>query len=1049
MRPPLRHRSVPTATPPMRALATTLFALATTTALAHLAPLAEAAPAPVAEPRQDDADERYRYLVGLVDKGMHGLAVEEAERFLRAHPRHPKATLARYRLASSLHELGRTDEAAPHFAALAEERGFEYRAECLFRHGQALLAADDVRGAMRALEAVLASEQTYLHPAAGLLRAESAFRAGDLETAAAGYGTLLRDHGESPQAAGARRGLVWCAWRAGEREETARRARAFLARHADDPAADEVRILLAETSLDSGDPEGALALYRQVADGPSHDAALRGIGHALAARGERAAAARSFAELRERYPASPYAEEAWLQEGVCLLQAGEPERAREVLSGLAQRAPSARDPETLSWLAEAERASGDEEAALATLERALAARPAPEGELATRLQLARAEILQSLGRTGEALGAYASTGSDYGLANAALTALAAGELERAAELAERLLSAHPDSEYRAKAHFVVGESRFQAGAFAEASASFRAALEASPLDEERARARSRIGWCHHRSGDDRAAAAAFAELLREHPRAPESAEGTYMLGRTLASAGDPEGATAAWTRYVEQQPDGPQVAAALYGLATHDAPGARRRWLERLAGRTEDDPLVARALFELAEEDARNGEHRSAAERYGELLRRFPRADEAERARYGLGWSLLSSGSPAAAAEALAELERAREPELRLAALELAVFARADAGDAEGAHRAWALLSRDDALRAENDARRLEAARRLARLYGERGEREHAQALYEELLESLQSREVGVEVLVEGCYLALDGGDVDRAEAQVRVAERQGIRPERVAEASFFVGEARFERGETQRALELYRSAAATPSPVAADALYKLTFTALSTGDAASAEEAARRLVDEHPENPLVGEGRFLLGESLFQRGRFADAAVELERLRQDSPRHEVLPKALFRLGLALGELERWEPCANALADLVRRAPDFPNLAEAELWRGRALARTGRERAADAAFERVLALDSGSLAAAARLAMGRLRLDAGRTDEALSEFLKVAVLYADPELVPEALVLAGRCLELRGEPELARARYREVLEKHARSSAADAARAALAGIGPE
>jgi len=265
-----------------------------------------------------------------------------------------------------------------------------------------------------------------------------------------------------------------------------------------------------------------------------------------------------------------------------------------------------------------------------------------------------------------------------------------------------------------------------------------------------------------------------------------------------------------------------------------------------------------------------------------------------------------------------------------------------------------------------------------------------------------------------------------------------------VAEAAFFVGEARAAAGERERALALYERAASAENPRRREALYKLGFIELSDGDLERAARAFEGLIDD-PSSPLHGESLFLLGEARFRQGRFEDAVRALERVRREAPRHEVLPKALFRLGLALGDLERWPEAEAALTELARSQPDFANLAEAELWRGRALVAQQKARPARAAFERVVALDQGALAAQARLALARMTEEEGRVEDALSEYLKVALLYADEDAVAEALYRAGACLEKLGRNEQAIARFREVVENHPRSTYAAEAEKRLRG----
>jgi TolA-binding protein len=144
--------------------------------------------------------------------------------------------------------------------------------------------------------------------------------------------------------------------------------------------------------------------------------------------------------------------------------------------------------------------------------------------------------------------------------------------------------------------------------------------------------------------------------------------------------------------------------------------------------------------------------------------------------------------------------------------------------------------------------------------------------------------------------------------------------------------------------------------------------------------------------------------------------------------------------------MERWTEAEAALTELAREHGDFENLSEAELWRGRACAAGGRARPARQAFERVVKLGPADLAAHARVGLARL-LEAERDYEgALSEALKIAILYADPEAVATALLLAGGCLERLDEPERAAEQYRELVDRFPKQDAAAEARARLSTL---
>jgi tetratricopeptide (TPR) repeat protein len=158
------------------------------------------------------AEEQYRFLVGLVERGLHEEAVREGTRFLRGHPDSPRAPLARYRLADALWQLDRHRDAAREYEVLGALDGFEYRSESLFRVGEAARESGDEARARRAFEQVLAGDQAYLHAPARLALADIDFRAGATEDAERGYRELLRAAPDSPEASAARRGLAWCAW---------------------------------------------------------------------------------------------------------------------------------------------------------------------------------------------------------------------------------------------------------------------------------------------------------------------------------------------------------------------------------------------------------------------------------------------------------------------------------------------------------------------------------------------------------------------------------------------------------------------------------------------------------------------------------------------------------------------------------------------------------------------------------------------------------------------------------------------------------------------
>ena len=91
--------------------------------------------------------------------------------------------------------------------------------------------------------------------------------------------------------------------------------------------------------------------------------------------------------------------------------------------------------------------------------------------------------------------------------------------------------------------------------------------------------------------------------------------------------------------------------------------------------------------------------------------------------------------------------------------------------------------------------------------------------------------------------------------------------------------------------------------------------------DYALAEQAFRDFLRKYPDEKLVPEAQYWLGESLFQRQRYRDAA---ESFLAVSTKHEhagKAPDALLRLGQSLAALHQKEAACATLAEVGRKYP--------------------------------------------------------------------------------------------------------------------------------
>ena len=983
-----------------------------------------------------DPLEQYEFIAGLSRKGLHEQVVREATGFLEEHPGHAKSALVRYHLGGALFEAGEANQtrlARDQYKRLAGLRNFDFAAESALRAGQCELRLGAPGDATAYFKAVRASSAEYLHMPATRLLGEALFEQGDFAAARVHF-VQVASKGDAELALDASHGLAWCEFRLGQHEACAATVEKALKRFPKDPLADELRFLRAESLFESGHAAQALTRYLEVGTGAFREASLRGAAFAAAAEGDHLRAASTFELLLRESPQTRFREEALLHRGIHLLEAGEPGQAR---ASLQAAKPTG---EGLFWLGRALAAEGRGDQALKVLDDALKLEPGTE--LRGRIQLARAELLSELGREAEATQAYESAGSDYALHAAAVAKLNAGDPQEAIRLASSI--AGRAGPYQLEAQFVLGEGHFALESFGPAEAAFRSVASSAKPDPLKARAASRIGWCRYMQGEHAEAADAFSRVVREFGQSNEAEEALFMEARSREDAQETNAAATSYGRYLAQFPKGARANEASLRLAELEPgePGLAR--LEALAAGSAEPKIVRSARKRLAERLSAASEYERAIPHYRALLNGTQDAE----ARYGLSWCLYSSGDPEAAVRELDPLESREDVtlELRIAALELSVWAARSAGQMEPATASF-----DSLLRVcDDEERNLRTARVLLEGLRETGAEEAALRVCDSFMRQAKKPEVVLELCVERGHLSLALGQVEDAERLLRAALKGQPQHAGLLELAFFVGEARYGAGKREAALSLFQLAAASPEPqIQARSSYMAGFAQLESGANEAAIVSFSNVVREHSESELYGEALYLLGEVLYREERDAEAIEVLVRHGSEAREHATASKALFRLGLAQTRSSKHEAASRTLSELASRFPDFPSLAESELSRGRSLAALEKPRAARQAFERVLATDKGVLSARARLGLGDLQRVAGKLDEALSEYLKVAVLYAQDEEVAEALYKAGVVLEEQEQPVQARKQYEEIVKEHSKSSFASAAQQRLTRIRQE
>jgi TolA-binding protein len=1036
----------------------------------------------------DAADDQYNYIAGLFEKGFHELLVPEARKFLAASPGHARAALVRYRLGQSLFELRKFSEAREALRRLEPPpRDFPYALEASFRLAQCALELGEAAEAARRFDQIAANGgDHYLVPAAAFHAGEAHFKSGEFAAAAKAYGRAV-ESGDAEYAKNGLYGLGWALYRAGEFEAAARSFELFARRHAQDAAAGEALFLLGECRLKLEKPAEALAAFQKVPPGEWQDDALLAAGFACAALEDHAKAAQWFLRLEQAAPDSPLLPEARLHAGIHLERAGRDDEAAAALDRLLGGESRGLQAEACYWRGLVERRRRGPKPALPFFERGLAAlRDAPAArdpssrgsaaQLEQRLALARADALFDAGEFDAAKEVYARVGgsSEDAAYSAAVAALNGGDHAGAAQRARDFLARYSTGRRAAAASLVLGEALFAQEKWAEALPAFEQAAQAGPggggrdAGPERAesaairpRALSRAGWCLFKLARFSEAAERFGALVKEFPKDERAAESSFMAGRAALRAGDFKTAEAALARHLEQWSGGEWCDDARYDLAqSRRALGKEeeaQRLLAQLAsgGSGVDPALSRRAALEAAEAHAAAGRHEEALAALAPVVSGEPPTDVLRTALYAHAWSLFSLSRFDEANASLSRLFASERPDAPLpketaaAALELSVSvarARKDGTTARASYQRLAQLVPDG-------ERTPESALVAALALDEGGDPRAAAELLEDAARRFP-RFAGRDRLLYQRALSLEkAGESERAKALLAKLAGEMARSPLAASAAFELGEKAYAAGDWDGALAQYAKAAgsgdgggdgvAAASGVADAALYKSGWCHFQTGRFLEAAEAFAQVPVRFEKSPLSGESRFLAGESLYRAGKHESASAALSEFLSLHARHEHRAKALFRLGVACGELSRMDECHDALAKLLREFPDFELRIEADLWLGRALLARKRTHEALSRFDAVIQADRGVLAARAHLGRGDALLEQGRVEDALGEYLKVALLFGSEAEVARSLYQAGQCLERLGDKEKAKARYRELVERHAQAPDAEAARARL------
>ncbi len=199
--------------------------------------------------------------------------------------------------------------------------------------------------------------------------------------------------------------------------------------------------------------------------------------------------------------------------------------------------------------------------------------------------------------------------------------------------------------------------------------------------------------------------------------------------------------------------------------------------------------------------------------------------------------------------------------------------------------------------------------------------------------------------------------------------------------------------------------------------LYRLGRSQIEMGDWTAAGTTLDRLIGEYPGSSRNREARFLRAEAALRLDHSAEAEPIFAALAAEPPK-PTDPEGFARLVRgrhvqSLVGMKRWQDALSQAEALKAELPAAdPTVADLDFARGRALLGLARPEDARNAFQAVInARKGGDLAAQAHLLRGETYFHEDRFREALTEFLKVDILYDAPRWQAAALLEAGKVYE--------------------------------------
>lgn len=901
----------------------------------------------------------------------------------------------RFAVAAAHYDQGRWKLAAEEFQTFLQTFPRDRRRNrCVFFLGETLLQLGKYDDARARFKEYITREPSDKYARAAMFRlGEAAYLAGNYDAAKADLDRFRTKYPQDRLNAFVLPYLGEMALAGGDPAAAVEFFRDALERFPKGQLQDDCLLGLARALEKQNQTQEAERLYLSVAgkaDGPLADAAQFHLGALHYATGNHRQAIECFAVFDDRLAQSPWRPNAQLGRGLALLKLDRPAEAAKQFDAVL-----ATDTAGEELFQRAMR--GKVQAALqsknhdtvdrlaAQFERQYPNSPIVVGvrRMAARSLIERKRYAPAVTRL-EALLA-ADRGGTPDLEGRYLLAAAYEGLDRYEDALAALLPVvdAADGPLKADAQLVHGSLLMALKKYAQATRPLEAFLAGKPAGDAEAKALGGLAICCARAGQIEKAKKLYAELIEKHPGSPLLAPTTEHLAEAAYGADD-----TAWSEELSKQ------LTALGNSAEYDLKG-----------------------------------------------------------KLGLGWSQYKAGKLAEAAETFdAVLKNEKKLPAEIAAETAFVRGRAleKLGRDEPALEMYDLVVQRHPTSKQHPDALLAAAQLCGRLKQPR----QAAGYYKRLAKDYPRSSKLDSVLYEWAWALRELGKAEQAE---RLFQR--IHEE--CPQSRFWGEAVYHAALRAFEVKNYDGAGALIDEllkaevdprvreVAMDLRGKVV---VAEADWPKVREAFESLLEEFPETKRRLHAEYWIAQAYYSQHDYDSADEKLKQLAEKVKRRREpwMAEIPLRRAQILALQNKWDDAYEIAVEIEKDFPDFQRQHEVDYLLGRCLANRADFDAARRAYNRVIGSTLGAkteTAAMAQWMVGETFFHQKNYQNAIREYLRLETLYAYPTWQAAALLQAGKCHELLGEPEPAATLYRRILKVYPQTTFADQAKHRLGNLG--